>query len=59
MALLLLAGLNMLYFQIITYRHVAAWDSGRPPSTARLAGFVSIGLWCGVIGFGRWIGFTS
>jgi hypothetical protein len=59
MALLVLAGLNMLYFQIITYRHVAAWDSGRPSSAARLAGFISIGLWCGVIGFGRWIGFTS
>jgi hypothetical protein len=59
MLLLLLAGLNMLYFQSVTFRGVSAWDLGRPPPAARLAGAVSIGLWCGVIGFGRWIGFTQ
>lgn len=59
MALLVLAGLNMLLFQNITFRGVAKWDLGRPPTAARLAGIVSVGLWCGVIGFGRWIGFTS
>jgi hypothetical protein len=58
MALLLLAGLNMLYFQSTTFRGVSAWDSGRPPTAARLAGLISIGLWGGVIGLGRWIGFT-
>jgi hypothetical protein len=58
MLLLLLAGLNMLYFQSVTFRTVAAWDVGRPPSKARLAGVISIGLWCCVIGFGRWIGFV-
>jgi uncharacterized membrane protein len=58
MLLLLLAGLNMLYFQRVTFRTVSAWDAGRPPSAARLAGVISIGLWCGVIGFGRWIGFV-
>ncbi len=58
MVLLLLAGLNMLYFQKVTFRSVAAWDVGRAPSRARLAGLISIGLWCGVIGFGRWIGFV-
>jgi hypothetical protein len=59
MLLLLLAGLNMLYFQTVTFRGVPAWDLGRPPAAARFAGVVSLGLWCGVIGFGRWIGFTS
>jgi hypothetical protein len=59
MALMVLAGLNMLFFQLVTFRGVARWDSARPPSAARLAGLLSIGLWCGVIGFGRWIGFTS
>jgi len=59
MALLLLAGLNMLFFQMVTFRGVAAWDSDRPPTPARAAGLISITLWCGVIGFGRWIGFTS
>lgn len=58
MALLLLAGLNMLYFQRVTFRTVSAWDATRPPAAARLAGVMSIGLWCGVIGFGRWIGFV-
>ena len=58
MVLLLLAGLNMLYFQKVTFRTVTAWDAERPPSKARLAGLISAGLWCGVIGFGRWIGFV-
>ena len=58
MVLLIVAGLNMLYFQRVTFRSVSSWDTGRPPSTARLAGLISIGLWCGVIGFGRWIGFV-
>jgi len=58
MVLLVLAGINMLYFQFVTYRGVAAWDVGRPPAAARAAGFVSMALWCGVIAFGRWIGFV-
>jgi hypothetical protein len=59
MGLLVLAGLNMLYFQRVTFRGVFAWDQGQPPSAARLAGVISLGLWCGIIGFGRWIGFTT
>lgn len=59
MVLLVVAGLNMLYFQKVTFRRVSAWDSAHPPSAARLAGMISICLWCGVIGFGRWIGFTA
>jgi len=58
MALLLLAGLNMLYFQKVTFRRVSEWDSGRPARAAQLAGFISLGLWCTIIGFGRWIGFV-
>lgn len=59
MLLLLLAGANMLFFQRVTFRGVAAWDADRPPAAARAAGLISIALWCGVIGFGRWIGFTA
>jgi hypothetical protein len=59
MGLLLLAGVNMLFFQAVTFRGVSAWDLGRPPSAARLAGIISVVIWCSVIGFGRWIGFTS
>ena len=58
MGLLVLAGLNMLYFQFVTYRSVGQWDSGRPVPAARAAGMVSLVLWVGVIGFGRWIGFV-
>jgi hypothetical protein len=57
--LLVLAALNMVFFQWVTFRGVAAWDMGRPPAAARAAGFLSIAIWCGVIGFGRWIGFVA
>lgn len=59
LVLLALAGLNMLYFQKVTFRDVSSWDAGRPPAAARMAGVISIGLWCGIIGFGRWIGFSG
>jgi hypothetical protein len=58
MVLLALAGLNMLYFQFVTYRSVQSWDAGTPTTAAKLAGMLSILLWCGVVGFGRWIGFV-
>jgi len=58
MGLLLVAGLNMLYFQLVTWRGVAAWDTGTPPTAARAAGIISIVCWVGVVAFGRWIGFV-
>jgi hypothetical protein len=59
MALLLLAGLNMLVFHFVTYRTVGTWDaSASTPSGARAAGAISISVWVLVIAFGRWIGFT-
>ena len=58
MVLLGAAGLNMLYFQKVTFRKVSAWDFGRPSASARVAGSLSMGLWCSVIAFGRWIGFA-
>ena len=58
MGLLLGAGLNMVYFQLVTYRGVAGWDVGRPPAAARMAGFISLVCWIGVVAFGRWIGFV-
>jgi hypothetical protein len=53
-----LAGINMLYFQFVTFRSVQSWDTGRPIPAARVAGGISLTLWCLVIGFGRWIGFV-
>jgi hypothetical protein len=58
MCLLVLAGINMLYFQFVTFRSVSDWDTGKPSGAARLAGFCSIVLWVGVIGFARWTGFV-
>lgn len=59
MALLMLAGLNMVVFEAVTSRGAAGWDVGRTPAAARLAGGFSILLWVSVIFFGRWIGFTK
>lgn len=59
MALLLLAGLNMLVFHLVTYRSVSQWDAApQPPLAARIAGGTSLVLWVGIVAFGRWIGFT-
>jgi hypothetical protein len=59
MALLLLAGLNMLVFHRFTLRSLAAWDNALPPPSARAAGAVSLILWISIIVVGRWIGFTK
>jgi hypothetical protein len=60
MLALLLAGLNMAIFQLVTFRTVGTWDADRtPPLAARMAGAASILLWVGVICLARWIGFTK
>jgi hypothetical protein len=60
MSLLVLAGVNMLGFHLLTYRSVASWNDARmTPWTAKLAGAVSLLLWIGVVTCGRWIGFTD
>ena len=56
---LLAAGFNMLLFQVLTARGIAAWSSGKPPRAARIAGVVSLLLWAAVVLLGRWIGFTK
>lgn len=60
MLTLLLAGLNMLIFHLLTERSVTRWDHApRTPAGARIAAIVSITLWLAVIFLGRWIGFTK
>ncbi len=57
---ILLAGVNMLVFQLHTFRGVAAWDRNLPPPrAARLAGALSLLLWTTVVVLGRVIGFTK
>jgi len=59
MLLIVLAGINMLIFELITVRRAPEWDlKPIPPLSARLAGALSIGCWFLVIVFGRLTGFT-
>lgn len=59
MGLLILAGANMLVFHLTAHRRIAGWDDAvSPPAGARVAGFLSLALWTGVIVCGRWVGFT-
>jgi hypothetical protein len=59
MLAIVLAGVNMLVFQTVTFRSVASWDRGSPPRAARVAGALSILIWVSVIVLGRVIGFTK
>ena len=59
MLLIFLAGMHALIFHWIVYRDVANWDdSTLLPMKARVAGFVSILLWVGIVAAGRFIGFV-
>ncbi len=59
MLLLVLAGINMLVFHATTLRSVEVWGRQvRPPRAAKISGGISLGLWIGVVTFGRWIGFV-
>jgi len=59
MALLGVAGINMIIFHFITSRDIERWDeSPNVPAGVRLAGALSLTLWIAIIVCGRWIGFT-
>jgi hypothetical protein len=59
MIALVLAGLNALYYHVVTERHLAEWDEGeRPPGAARFAGLISIVIWAVVVLAGRMISYT-
>lgn len=59
MGLLVLAGLNMMYLHLTTWRTVEHWDlDPSVPFHAKLAGALSLIFWLGVVFFGRAIGFT-
>jgi hypothetical protein len=60
MVALLVAGVNMAIFQLVTFRNVDAWDKDKPPpGAAKFAGAASIAIWIAVIFVARWIGFTK
>ena len=54
LALMALAGLNVLMFHFVTYRAVAKWNHGVPaPWPAKLAGALSLMIWVAVAAYGR------
>jgi hypothetical protein len=59
MVALVVAGINMLIFELMTVRGVQAWDiAASPPPSARLAGAISLACWLLIVVAGRWTGFT-
>jgi hypothetical protein len=59
-ALLFLAALNMLVFEVTARRTVATWDrDAAAPPLGRAVAAVSLVIWIGVIITGRMIGFTT
>ena len=59
-AVMLLAGLNMLVFQLTTAKRGSEWGGDqRAPLRGRVAAALSIGLWLCVIVLGRAVGFTT
>jgi hypothetical protein len=60
MVLLVLAGINMAVFHLVTSRRIVEWDTPHATTaSARVAGATSLLLWVGVMLAGRWIGHLS
>jgi hypothetical protein len=59
LAMLALAGLNMMYFHMTTWRAVDHWELDPSfPTEAKVAGWLSLVFWLAVVFCGRMIGFT-
>lgn len=59
MILIVLAGLNMAYFHLFTWKSVHEWDTSPIlPVSAKIAGGLSLLFWVGVVFLGRMVGFT-
>jgi hypothetical protein len=58
-ALLLLAGLNTLVFELTAARTIQRWNQSSAPPIARAVAIVSLGIWIAIIFAGRVIGFTT
>ena len=60
MALLLLAGVNMLSFELTLGRRAHRWDNAAAaPPAGRVVAVLSLAIWISVIFAGRLIGFTT
>ena len=59
MALIALAGLNMMYFHFMTWRTVEHWDrDATMPMAVKVGAALSLVFWIAVVFLGRAIGFT-
>ena len=59
-ALMFVAGVNMLVFQLITSRDASKWDrDAAAPLAGRIAATLSLAFWIAIVFFGRRIGFTT
>ena len=59
MIMLVVAGLNAWVFHRTIHKSVRTWGLGpRPPARARIAGFLSLFLWAGIIVCGRMIAYN-
>jgi len=57
--LLVIAGLNVWFFNSGVYLHIQSWDRDPiPPARARVAGFASLALWVLIIFCGRMIAYN-
>jgi hypothetical protein len=59
LALLILAGANVLVLHMALFRDIERWDVHTPKRAARLAGGCSLVVWAAVLLAGRWIGHLS
>jgi hypothetical protein len=60
MALIVLAGVNTLAFELTTKRSVQRWDRNKAaPAGGRTVAVLSLIIWIGVIFLGRWVGFST
>jgi hypothetical protein len=59
LCLLILAGANAAVYHLTIYRRMDEWENKLiPPSQARLAGWLSLIIWAGVIAAGRTMAYT-
>jgi hypothetical protein len=60
MAMLVLAGINMLMFELTAGRTIHRWDKDQSaPLAGKAVAAFSLLLWISIIFLGRWIGFTT
>jgi hypothetical protein len=60
MVMLLILGLNAFLFSASTYKTVTSWDKAMlTPVSARVAGWISLTFWLGVIVMGRAIAYAA